>query len=83
MNQEDLKEVRTYLTEDIQHDLAGYYADKEKGPHLYHADLVEIFETVLQERDELLPVNCRWEYNIYARGKQKLLYELAGKECWG
>lgn len=75
MNLEDLEEARGYSTEDIQHDLAMYYADQEE-PHLYHADLVEIFEAVLNERGAPLPTKCRWEHSIYAYGKQKLLYEL-------
>ena len=72
MNESDLIEISQYTTEDIQHDLAMLYADKL----YYYDDLTIAYENELKKRDAALPINCRWEHNIYARFKSELKYEL-------
>ena len=58
-------------TEDLQHDLALMLTSPE-----YMEDLIDEYKNELIERGEKLPINARFEHNIYAPFKQKLIYEL-------
>lgn len=58
-------------TEDLQHDLALMMTSPE-----YMEDLISEYAEELTNRGDKLPVNCRFEHNIYAPYKQELKYDL-------
>lgn len=39
-------------------------------------DLIEEYRQILRDNNRPLPVNARFEHNVYARFKRKLVYEL-------
>jgi hypothetical protein len=59
-------------TADIQHDLALGLASGETLDNSLNAKFAE----ELRKRNAPLPINCRWEYDIYAYMKQRLHYDL-------
>ena len=56
--------------EDIQHDLAMSLADGEDGE--FEAGM----KAELARRGAGLPMQCKWVYDVYARGKRRLVYEV-------
>jgi len=66
----DLSDYEEY---DLQHDLAMALAD---GETIASDDLNQAFYNELVRRGAEIPINCRWEYNIYAYGRLKLHFDL-------
>lgn len=54
-----MEDISEYLTEDIQHDLAMFYADGDK------CSLAFAYEAELHRRNERLPTNCVWKRSQY------------------
>jgi len=65
------EETNNISTDDLQHDLALMLTSPE-----YIEDLILEYSQELKRRDAKLPVNCRFEHNIYSRFKRELKYEL-------
>ena len=61
-------------TQDIQWDLAMFYADREKKDK-YAVTL----RKELERRGEKKPINCRWICDSYAAFGKSLRYELKDK----
>ena len=68
-------ETKDINTEDLQHDLALMITSPE-----YMEDLIIEYTQELEYRKEKLPINCRFEHNIYARFKQELEYDLENQK---
>ena len=55
----------------IEHDLALMMTSPE-----FMEDLIEKYKGILKAAGRPLPVNARFEYNLFSRNKQELKYEL-------
>ena len=62
---------RDESTQDIQHDLAMFYADGEEKDKR-----AVVLRKELKKRGEKEPYNCRWIHNPYAALGKSLRYEL-------
>ena len=65
-----MEDWTTESTEDIQHDLAMLLADGEDGE--FEAGM----KAELARRGKELSVRCHWVFDVYARGKRRLVYEV-------
>ena len=68
-------ETENVSTNDLQHDLALMLTSPE-----YMEDLIDEYTQELINRHAALPVNCRFEHNIYARFKRELKYDLENQK---
>ena len=63
------------MLDDIEFDLALMLTSPE---HL--GDLIEEYTQILRDADRPLPVNVRFEHNVFAPWKQELVYDLESAE---